>query len=397
MFDPKERLTKCISTQELERRWALARETMREHRVDYLLMRNDEEFVGGYVKWFSDFSARHSYPFTVIFPAEDEMTLINCGPKAPGDPFPPQWSVRGVKQRLSAPYFASAHYTHTYDAELAVKVLKEKKKAVVGLVGKSYIPINFYEYLVKHLPGVKFVDMTDQIDQLKSVKSEEELDLIKATAALQDVAIAHVKKKIKPGLRDFEILAEAQYSVVKQGSERQLILACSAPKGVLASFQFRHFQNRVIRDGDQFSLLIEVNGPGGFYAEISRIFSLGQPSQELVDAYAFAVEAQKHTLDLLKPGADPKDILAANNEFLVKNGYKPELRLYAHGQGYDLVERPFLLDDETMPIKTGMNLTVHPAAVTDTVWANLCDNYIIGPDGPGECLHKTPKEIIIVS
>lgn len=397
MFDPKERLTKCISTQELERRWALAREAMREHKVDYLLMRNDEEFVGGYIKWFSDLSARHSYPFTVIFPVDDEMTLITVGPKAPGEPYPPKWAVRGVKQRLSAPYFASAHYTHVYDAELAVSVLKEKKKAVVGLVGKSYIPINFYEYLVKHLPGVKFVDMTDPIDQLKAVKSAEELELIRATAALQDAAIVHVTSKIKPGLRDFDIYAEAQYSVTKQGSERQLILACSAPKGVHASFQYRHFQNRVIREGDQLSLLIEVNGPGGFYTEIARTFSLGQPSQELVDAHAFAVEAQKHTLSLLKPGADPKAMLAAHNEFLAKNGFKPELRLYAHGQGYDLVERPFFLVDETMPVKTGMNITVHPAAVTDTVWVNVCDNYIIGPDGPGECLHQTPKEIIIIS
>lgn len=397
MFDPKERLTKCISTQELERRWALAREAMREHKVDYLLMRNDEEFVGGYIKWFSDLSARHSYPFTVIFPVDDEMTLITVGPKAPGEPYPPKWAVRGVKQRLSAPYFASAHYTHVYDAELAVSVLKEKKKAVVGLVGKSYIPINFYEYLVKHLPGVKFVDMTDPIDQLKAVKSAEELELIRATAALQDAAIVHVTSKIKPGLRDFDIYAEAQYSVTKQGSERQLILACSAPKGVHASFQYRHFQNRVIREGDQLSLLIEVNGPGGFYTEIARTFSLGQPSQELVDAHAFAVEAQKHTLRLLKPGADPKAMLAAHNEFLAKNGFKPELRLYAHGQGYDLVERPFFLVDETMPVKTGMNITVHPAAVTDTVWVNVCDNYIIGPDGPGECLHQTPKEIIIIS
>ncbi|MEJ2101722.1 MAG: M24 family metallopeptidase, partial [Desulfobacterales bacterium] len=145
----------------------------------------------------------------------------------------------------------------------------------------SYIPLNFYEYLVKHLPGVRFVDLTDPIDQLKGVKSAEELDLIRATAALQDAAIAHVKSKIKPGLRDFEVYNEARYSVTQQGSERQLILACSAPKGEHASFQYRHFQNRVIREGDQFSLLIEVNGPGGFYAEISRIFSLGQPSQEL--------------------------------------------------------------------------------------------------------------------
>ncbi len=396
MFDPKERLTKLISTQELERRWALAREAMRENKVDYLLMRNDEEFIGGNVKWFSDFSARHSYPFTVIFPYDDEMTLICSGPFPPGDPFPPQWAVRGVKQRLNAPYFASAHYTHTYDAELAVNVLKEKKDAKIGLVGKSFIPINFYEYLVKHLSGAKFVDMTEQIDHLKAIKSKEEIELIKATATLQDVAIEHVKKTIKPSMRDFDVYAEAQYSVVKQGSERQLILACSAPKGILAGFQVRHFQNRVIREGDQFSLLIEVNGPGGFYTEIARIFSLGQPSQELVDAYSYAREAQEHSLSLLKPGANPKDILEANNEFLVRKGYKPELRLYAHGQGYDLVERPFFLQDETMTIKANMNIAVHPGVATDTVWTTVCDNYIVGPDGPGECLHKTPKEIIVV-
>ena len=88
MLDPRERLTTGVSNQELERRWALAREVMRENKVDYLLMRNEEEFLGGYVKWFSDFSARHSYPLTVIFPYEDEMTLITSGPFPPGEPSP---------------------------------------------------------------------------------------------------------------------------------------------------------------------------------------------------------------------------------------------------------------------------------------------------------------------
>ena len=164
-----------------------------------------------------------------------------------------------------------------------------------------------------------------------------------------------------------------------------------------ALFQPPHFQNRTIREGDQVSLLIEVNGPGGFYAELARMFSIGQPSQELVDAFAYAVEAQNYSLSLMKPGANPKDILAANSEFLGKKGYTPELRLYAHGQGYDLVERPFFLQDETMTIQPGMNITVHPVAATNTIWCTVCDNYIIGPEGPGECLHKTPKEIIIVS
>ena len=397
VFDPKERLTKCVSTQELERRWALAREVMRENKVDYLLMRNEEEFLGGYVKWFSDFSARYSYPFTVIFAYEDEMTLITSGSFSPGKPSTPRWAARGVRQRLSAPYFPTAHYTHTYDAELAVGVLKEKKDAVIGLVGKSFIPINFYEYVVKYLPGARFIDMTEQIDHLKAVKSKEEVDLIKATAALQDETIKDMREKIKPGMRDFEVYNEVCYSVAMRGSEQQLILVCSAPKGVPASFQGRHFQNRVIREGDQVSLLIEVNGPGGFYTEIARMFSLGQPSQELVDAFSYSVEAQEHSLRLAKPGTSPGEILAANNEFLGRKGYKPELRLYAHGQGHDLVERPLFLEDETMTLKEGMNITLHPTAATDTVWANVCDNYVIGPEGPGECLHRTPKDIIILS
>jgi hypothetical protein len=76
---------------------------MREHKMDYLIMRNDEEFLGGYVKWFTDIPARHSYPYTVIFPRDDGMTLISSGPNPPADPGPPPWAVRGVKKRLGEP------------------------------------------------------------------------------------------------------------------------------------------------------------------------------------------------------------------------------------------------------------------------------------------------------
>jgi Xaa-Pro aminopeptidase len=396
MEDPRERLTTCISTGELERRWAAAREMMREKKIDFLLMRNDEEFLGGYVRWFSDIPARHSFPFTVIFPAHDEMTLISCGGTPPADPFPPQWAARGVKRRLGAPYFASIHYTSTMDAELAVGVLKEKKRATIGLVGRSFIPITFYEFLRKHLPGYKFVDVTDPIDHLKVIKSPEEIELIKRTAKLQDVAMEHVKKSIKPGLRDFEILAEAQYSTVKQGSERQLVLVGSAPPGVPARWQFRHFQNRVIREGDQVSVLIEVNGPGGFFTELGRIFSVGEPPQALQEAFGVAVEAQALSQKLMKPGSNPKDIWNANNEFLQKKGYQPERRQYAHGQGYDMMERPGIRYDEPMKIRPGMNIAIHPFAINQAAWAVVTDNYLITETGECTCLHKSPKEIIVV-
>jgi Xaa-Pro aminopeptidase len=395
MEDPKEKLVTSISTAELERRWKASREVMRENKVDFLLMRQDEEFLGGYVKRFTDLPARHSYPYSVIFPVDGEMTLISVGPPPPAEPSPPAWAVRGAK-RLSAAYFASVHYTSTYDAELAVGVLKEKKRATIGLVGRSFIPITFYEYLRKHLVGYKFVDMTDQIDQIKVIKSPEEMELIKKTAILQDVTMQQVRNFLKPGRRDLEVHADVLHSVMVQGSERQLILCASGPQDRPVPFQGRHYQNRIIKDGDQFSILIEVNGPGGFYTELSRTFSIGKPSQQLQDAFGVALEAQKLTLSLLKPGANPKDIIEANNEFLQKRGYNPERRLYAHGQGYDLVERPLIRQDEPMKIKAGMNITVHPMAVNATIWGSLCDNYIVTDTGVGPCLHKTPKEISVV-
>jgi hypothetical protein len=125
MEDPRERLTKCVSTAELERRWKATREMMREKKLDYLLIQNSEEFLGGTLRWFSDFTARHQFPMTIIFPVDDEMTLINCG----GDvremqPFPPPWAARGIKNRFGAVYFPTINYTNTLDAEIAVEVLK---------------------------------------------------------------------------------------------------------------------------------------------------------------------------------------------------------------------------------------------------------------------------------
>jgi Xaa-Pro aminopeptidase len=99
---------------------------------------------------------------------------------------------------------------------------------------------------------------------------------------------------------------------------------------------------------------------------------------------------------MLKPGATPKDIWDANNAFLQKIGSGPEGRLYAHGEGYELVERPAIRYDEPMKIQAGMNIAVHPVGKNSRVWTTLCDNYLVTENGVGPCLHKTPKEIIIV-
>ena len=369
---------------------------MKEEGLDFLIMQNDNEWLGGYVKWFTDVPARNAQPHTVILPVDDEMTTITHGGRPPGDVGPPAWTLRGVKKRLPAPYFRNVFYTHTYDAELAVATLSAKKKAKIGIVGKGTMSAAFYGHLKKSLPEATFVDTSDLVDRIKAIKSDEEIRFIRKTAALQDEAIDYARKAIQPGRRDFEIIADIIHRATDLGSEEQLVLGGSGPLGGPVSIQKRHFQNRMVREGDQFSLLIEVNGPGGLYTEIGRIFFLGKVPSELTDAFEGAKEVQKEILKLIKPGADPGEIWKAGNELLERKGSLPETRLFAHGQGYDLVERPLIRDDETMRLQAGMNITVHPTFGSDKVWVWVCDNYLITESGVSECLHKTPKEIFSV-
>src|SRR4030042_5918303 len=285
MEDQKQILTESISTHELERRWKEVRTKMKEENFDFLIMQNDNEWLGGCVKWFTDIPARNGYPMTVIFPVDDEMTTITCGGRPPGDLGPPAWTMRGVKRRLTAPYFRSIRYSNTYDAKLAVETLKVKKKGKIGIIGKGLMSATFYEHLKKNLPEAIFIEATDLVDQIKAIKSDEEISMIKKTVALQDEAMAYAKNVIRPGRKDFEIIADIIHKVTDLGSEEQLVIGGPGPGGKPVPMQKRHFQNRIVREGDQFTLMIEVNGPGGMYAEMGRIFFLGKVPSQVREAF----------------------------------------------------------------------------------------------------------------
>ena len=393
MDNPKEILTHAISTAELERRWTEVREKMKEADIPVLVMQNHNEWLGGYVKWFTDIPARNAQAHTVIFPWDDEMTTITHGGKPPGDLGPPAWTLRGVKTRLTAPYFQSVSYTNAYDAELAANVLKPHKKGRIGIVGKGGMSAAFYDHLRSALPEAALIDASHVVDPIKAVKSGEEIDLIRKAARLQDEVIAFAKGVIRSGRRDFEIIADITHKAMELGSEEQLVLGGSGPMGKPVPMQKRHFQNRMVREGDQFTLMIEVNGPGGMYAEIGRVFFLGKAPAHLHDAFENAKEIQQATLKQIRPGADPGEIWEANNEVLKKKGFLPETRAYAHGQGYDLVERPLIRNDETMKLEENMNITVHPTVGSDRLWVWVCDNYLITKSGVSPCLHRSPQEI----
>ncbi len=201
-YDPRETLTLSASDQELERRWKAVRTRMKDIKVDALVMQAQNQWLGGCVQWFTDVPARNSYPITVLFPLNEGMTTISSGGTPPGDLGPPAWTLRGVENRLTAPYFPSVQYTGTYDAKYIVDTIEKGKYKKVGFVNTAQMTGAFHLHLLKSLPGVEFVDASDLVDEVKAVKSEEEIGFLMKTVALQDVALEYARTVIKPGRRD---------------------------------------------------------------------------------------------------------------------------------------------------------------------------------------------------
>ncbi|MBV8696603.1 M24 family metallopeptidase [Bradyrhizobium sp.] len=389
-----ERIPVRISNQELERRWTALRRLMRAREIDALIVQATNDWLGGNVKWLTDIPANNGYPRTLLFYADDFMTVVQMGifdgrrTLKGDDPI-----HRGVGTILTTPSFPSIGYSVRYDAELALTDLREHAVRRVGFANGTGFLAGFSDVLREGLGNVEIVDMTEELDALKAIKSPEEQDLIRRTAALQDEVFAHVCTVIRPGLRDIDVTSAAQMQAQRLGSEQGILLGASAQVGVRSPFMGRHFQGRSLSSGDHLSLLVEVNGPGGFFCEIARTLVLGKASAELHDGFAAVKAAQEHTLSRLKPGASARDIAAAHDDYMTARGLPPETRLYAHSQGYDMVERPLIRRDETMTISPGMHLAVHPGYETETLFAVICDNYLVGEDGPGPCLHRTEKKI----
>ncbi len=392
----RQKVIRPISIQELQRRWSATRQVMEEKKVDFLVVQSTNDYLGGYVKWFTDEPAMHHYPATAIFPRDEEMTTIWHGSSDPSQASPPAWALRGVKKRVSAPVMPSLNYACALDAEKAVEAVAPHRGCRLCLVNEGGMTAGFAKYLREHLTSAVFVDITDDIDWIKAIKSPEEIERIKENACLHDEAMKTCFEAIKPGVRDFEVAAKGRSRCLQLGSEQQIVFVGSGPAGTPVPFNLPHAMNREIRKGDQIGILIEANDAAGYYTHLYRMACLDGIPEELEREYEVARELQNLSLSMVKPGADPLECLRANNEYLGSRGYPTETRIYAHGQGYDMVERPSFQPGETMKIAEGMNVSVHPGVAGKKAFAMITDNYIVTRTGVSACIHQTPKKVFLI-
>lgn len=199
---------------------------------------------------------------------------------------------------------------------------------------------------------------------------------------------------VEPGMRELDVAAIAEHVGHSLGSEQGLFLAWSGPAGEPGQIVNRHAQHRVLQPGDQFSLLIENNGPGGLYCELGRTIVLGEAPDALRAEHEFVLQAQRFCLERLRPGAVPAVLWKDYNDFVQAAGRPPERRLHFHGQGYDMVERPLIRFDETLEVQASSYFALHPSFNMPGAYSRICDNFLLDAEGRVERLHAFPQELL---
>ena len=373
-----------LASHELERRWKAVRQRMAARGIDFLVVQSQQRFAGGYFRWFTDIPGAN-FPISAVFPLDDDMTIIAHGPPAPEPPGNPgKWSLRGVKERLNTPALPNVWLEDAWDAEQAAAVILRKKPRTVGLVGLGNMSGAMYLNLVKGLQGVTFVNASDMVDEVRMVKSEEELRLHRESAVLHEMGYAIAKRAIAPGRTAGEAMEEIRHAQVLAGSEEQQISMTFGPTDA-APFSQHNWGNtyirRPFREGDIVNLLIESSAAGGYFYDLRRFLCIGSVPKELHRAYAIAKEARLIMMEKLRPGVTPKVALGASDRFLKGKGFPPETRMAGHGQGLDIGERPIMRADEPAIMESGMVLSVHPTARTKHMAVCIADTHVITESG----------------
>jgi Xaa-Pro aminopeptidase len=165
------------------------------------------------------------------------------------------------------------------------------------------------------------------------------------------------------------------------GADEYLSNLCVNSARLLGPMFGLHYQNKIINEGDALNVLFEVPTLAGYYADLHRYYSLGQPAPEMLEVIDGAVRLQDELAAMCKPGVKSSDVFGACNDWLKKNGFGPEVRLCGHGQGYGLVERPYFDAFDPMVLKENMYLSIHPTVSKNGASVAPSDNYVVTRDG----------------
>jgi len=284
-----------------------------------------------------------------------------------GSPF--LWDPAPPAKRISSPWIAdnvAAPLTTMQGAipphmNVAPDFARQIKKALVKYgIEREPLGIDIMELgMIRALEaeGIEVVDGQQALLDAREIKTADEIELLKMSAAMVDAAYVDIARAIRPGTRENELVAIAHDRLFRMGSERvECVNSVSGSRGRPHSHTF---SDRMIQPGDMVFLDI-MNSFNGYRTCYYRTFICGQPNKRQIDAYEIASKWLSMSMDMIKPGVTPDEVAAVwpdAHEFGYRDEEEAFLLQYGHGVGLSLWERPIFskrFRGQNEPLKEGM-------------------------------------------
>lgn len=223
----------------------------------------------------------------------------------------------------------------------------------------DFISVKVFNMFKNIADNIEFCPMSDDINKIRMIKSDEELELIAKAEQIGVDAFKHILSYIKPGVSEKDIAAELEYFMKKNGAEKTsfdtIVLSgerTALPHGVPG--------DRIIKNGD-FLLMDYGCVYNGYCSDMTRTIMIGKADKKQKEIYNTVLNAQMTGLNVLKAGIGGFSADKAARDVIDEAGYGDYFgHSLGHGVGLQIHELPNLSPKSDIILEENMIVSCEP-------------------------------------
>jgi len=331
------------------------------------------------------------FPLLLVFPDQEPLLLVSQGLRAAAE--------ETFTGELVSYMDYDIHYRMVTFPEDAVAALRDHL-APRGLslrrlgVEDRYL-IRAFELMLRELyPTAEWSDVSELLQDLRRVKEEDEIALIRRSCELNDLAYEVARRESVAGRTEVEVYGLTHQALLREVGAFQFFSGDFAT-GVRSVKGGGPATNLALQNGDTFILDLWTT-THGYWSDTCRTFVVGgQPTSEQTRLHDVVMKATEAAEKLLRPGVKCSDVYRAAYEVLEAAGWAEHFFHHAgHGIGLHPHEAPFFIPASDQVLEPGMTCTLEPGAYLEGVGGVRSeDNYLITADGY-EKLTNFPRGLV---
>lgn len=259
----------------------------------------------------------------------------------------------------------------------------------------SFNDLSYQNFKELELDNINLVDAGSLFQEIRRVKTEEELSHIKSACKINEEAFFATLDQIKPGLTEKDIRNILNNEIMTRGSEGFAFPTIVASGPTNGALPHAIPTDRKIEVGD--FITIDFGAIKNRYkADNTRTIAVGEVNDELMKIYNIVLETKNECSKLVKPGVKTQEVhnYAANK--IKDAGYELPHGL-GHGLGVDNHELPRMANSYESTFKENDVITIEPGIyVLETGGVRIEDDYVVTKDGVENLTPNITTDLITI-